>query len=63
MSQSQEKAMVVCLVEMCHNVRYEEMLRVSLAQPTRHEMRVPLGMFLRDGEKKDRERKINKSNG
>ena len=55
--------MVVCLVEMCHNVRYEVMLCVFLAQPTRHEMRVPHGMFLRDGEKKDRERKINKSNG
>ena len=54
--------MVVCFVEMCHNVRYELMC-VFLAQPTRNEMRVPLGMFLRDGEKKDRERKIYKSNG
>ena len=42
--------MVVCFVEMCHNVRYELMC-VFLAQPTRNEMRVPLGMFLRDGEK------------
>ena len=54
--------MVVCFVETCHNVRYEVMC-VFLAQPTRNEMRVPLGMFLRDGEKKDRERKIYKSNG
>lgn len=38
--------MVVCFVEMCHNVRYE-------AKLTRHEMRVPLGMFLREREREN----------